>query len=294
MANYSIKDLEKLSGIKAHTIRIWEKRYGLVEPERTDTNIRTYCDSDLKRLLNVSMLNRHGYKISKIACLSDDELSEKIIHLTQDVRDTQSQIENLTIAMIELDEQKFEKSLSRSIIQLGFEETITRIIYPYFVKIGLMWQTGTIYPAQEHFVSNLIRQKLLVAIDSQLNTLRTNAKTFVLYLPEGELHELALLFYMYMIRKRGHKVIYLGQSVPYNDLFSIDDMQPTDYMITSFFSFSQPDIEEYIHKVSKGFPTKKIFITGGQSKDINPDKLPENIQLFASPDKFQPFLNSLP
>jgi len=293
MANYSIKDLEKLSGIKAHTIRIWEKRYRLVEPKRTDTNIRTYCDGDLKRLLNISMLNRNGHKISKIATLSDAELSEKIIHLTQNVKDTQSQIENLTIAMIELDEEKFEKAISRSIIQMGFEETIAKIIYPFFVNIGLMWQTGTISPAQEHFVSNLIRQKILVAIDSQLNSLRSNAKTFALFLPEGELHELGLLFYAYMIRKRGHKVIYLGQSVPIDDLYSVIEKKQVDYLMTTFFSFTPDEIDKLIGRLAEGFADKKIMIVGGQCKDLLQENLPKNIQLYRSPEKFQPYLNEL-
>ena len=165
MAYYSIKDLEKLSGIKAHTLRIWEKRYNLVEPKRTETNIRYYDDEDLKKVLNVALLNRNGLKISHIAGLKTEEINSKISDLSKGNQDSESVIDNLVISMIELDEKKFEKILSRTIMQAGFEETILYTIYPFFQKIGLLWQTGAINPAQEHFISNLVRQKLIVAID---------------------------------------------------------------------------------------------------------------------------------
>jgi DNA-binding transcriptional MerR regulator len=167
MAAYSIRDLERLSGIKAHTIRIWEKRYGLIEPRRTTTNIRTYCDTELKKILNVSLLNRNGLKISKIVCMSSQEIADQVSRITHFMPDEQSQIEGLTTAMIDFDEARFERIIARSVIQFGFEDTLIKIIYPFFVKIGLMWQTGTVNPAQEHFVTNLVRQKVMVAIDNQ-------------------------------------------------------------------------------------------------------------------------------
>ncbi len=236
MANYTIKDLEKLSGIKAHTIRMWEKRYGLIEPTRTSTNIRTYCDDELKKLLNISILNRNGFKISRIADLSMDEINSRINQLTKNSDDTETQIENLAISMIDLDENKFEKIISRAIIQLGFEDMVVKIVYPFLDRIGVMWQTGTINPAQEHFVSNLIRQKLIVAIDSQVYNQNNHSKSFMLFLPEGELHELGLLFFSYLIKKRGHRIIYLGQSVPIDDLISVYRIRPVDYLLTSFVS----------------------------------------------------------
>ena len=168
--------------------------------------------------MNISLLNRNGLKISKLARLSNEEINEKINQLIQRYSDTESLIENLTIAMIELDEGKLEKILSRAIMQLGFEETIIKILYPFLIKIGVMWQTGVINPAQEHFITNLIRQKLMVAIDALITANNPNSKTFVLFLPEGEYHELGLLFFYYLVKRRGHQVIYLGQSVPFNDL----------------------------------------------------------------------------
>ncbi len=293
MATYTIKDLEKLSGIKAHTIRIWEKRYGLIEPQRTSTNIRTYCDVDLKHLLNISFLNRHGLKISKIAKLSSDEVNEKINHLQQNMSDVESQVESLAISMIDLDEDKFEKILTRSVIQMGFEETFIRIIYPFFYKIGIMWQTGAINPAQEHFVSNLIRQKLTVAIDSQITLNGADHKSFLLFLPEGELHELGLLFFAYLIKKRGHKLIYLGQSVPLNDLIEINRLIPTDYIVTALVSsFNGKDVYSYVLSLAEKLQSKTIYISGSQTESLSQDKLPDQVQILSSPVEFVEVLNN--
>ncbi len=286
MATYTIRDLEKLSGIKAHTIRIWEKRYGLIEPQRTSTNIREYCDFDLKRLLNVSMLHRNGIKISKIAKLSQDEMADKINHLLQYSSDAESQVESLSIAMIELDEDKFEKILSRTIIQMGFEETAIKVLYPFFIRIGVMWQTGTINPAQEHFVSNLIRQKMIVAIDSRMNSTGEHSKKFLLYLPENELHELGLLFFAYLLKKRGHRTIYLGQSVPLPDVAEVMRIRPVDYIITSFVTSSNPgEISKYLGNLAGTFSDRTVFVSGGQVKNLN-GELPQNIRIINSPLEF--------
>ncbi len=294
MANYTIKDLEKLSGIKAHTIRMWEKRYGLIEPRRTSTNIRTYCDPELKQLLNISILNRNGFKISKIASLSNEEISSQINRLSKQTDDTETQIENMAIAMIDLDENKFEKILTRAVIQLGFEDTIINIIYPFLERIGIMWQTGTINPAQEHFVSNLLRQKLIVAIDSQNISEKTGCKNFLLALPEGELHELGLLFSCYLIKKRGHHVIYLGASVPVPDIVETCRIRPVDILVTSVISsFSGNDINEYIiHLTGSLKKDKLIFISGQQTSGINM-QVPDNIRIIASPKNFIEELNKI-
>jgi DNA-binding transcriptional MerR regulator len=291
MANYTIKDLERLSGIKAHTIRIWEKRYGLVEPERTLTNIRTYCDAELRKLLNISILNRNGYKISRIAKLSHEEITDNINKLTENPTDTESQIENLAIAMIDLDETKFEKILSRSIIQLGFEDTVIRVLNPFLIRIGIMWQTGSINPAQEHFVSNLIRQKILVAIDSQISGETPDSKTFLLFLPEGENHELGLLFANYMIRKRGHRVIYLGQNVPLSDLEEIIKIKHVDFLLTAFVTnASNLDIIKYLAKLDAISKSKPIYLSGEQVITYK-DKLPKNQKILESPQSFISELN---
>jgi DNA-binding transcriptional MerR regulator len=293
MATYTIKDLEKLSGIKAHTIRIWEKRYGLIEPQRTSTNIRTYCDLDLKRLLNISLLNQNGLKISKIARLSNDELLDKINYLQQDSTDTESQIKSLAIAMIELDEEKFEKIISRAVIQLGFEDTIIKVIYPFLQRIGVMWQTGIINPAQEHFVSNLIRQKLIVAVDSQINLDYNNHKNFILFLPEGELHEMGLLFFAYLIKKRGHRLIYLGQSVPMNDLIEVTKLRPSEYIVTAFISsINGQDISIYLRNLSERLKDEIIFVSGSQTETMT-GKFPPNVKIISSPLEFIDILDKV-
>jgi MerR family transcriptional regulator, light-induced transcriptional regulator len=285
MAHYSIRDLERLTGIKAHTIRIWEKRYGLIEPERSSTNIREYCDIELKKLLNISILNKNGYKISKIANLSSEEIAENINTLSHHSPDAGSFLENLTIAMIDLDEPKFEKILTRSILQLGFEETVTKILSPFFVRIGIMWQTGTISPAQEHFVSHLVRQKILVATDNHLPGDTVHAKTFLLFLPEGEMHELGILFANYLIRKRGHRVIYLGQNIPLSDLGEVEKIKPADFILTSFItSLIDCDIINYLQSLVNQFQGKTIYITGSQAKALK-DNFPASVKFLSSPQE---------
>lgn len=278
MIRYSIHDIEKITGIKAHTIRIWEKRYGIVFPERTQTNIRYYCDEELKKIMNISTLNNNGYKISQIAKMSAEEINEKIIEISASSSDYEIQINNLVVSMLELEEEKFEKTLSTGLIKLGFEKTFTHIIYPFLDKIGILWQIGTINPAQEHFISNLIRQKLILAIDGQNQTTDKNANTFLLFLPEGELHEIGLLFCSYLLKKSGQKVVYLGQSVPLKDLVEIIKIIHIDYLLT-FFVKATPlnNIKSYIHRLAESIPDKTIYITGQQLKNQNLD-LPSNFK----------------
>ncbi len=293
MATYSIKDLERLSGIKAHTIRIWEKRYSLIAPQRTATNIRHYCDGELKKLLNISLLNRNGIKISILANLSNEEINEKINQLIYSHRDTETIIEHLAIAMIDLDEARLEKILSRAIMQLGFEETIIKVFYPFLIKIGVLWQTGIINPAQEHFISYLIRRKLLVAIDALMTTSNPGSKRFALFLPEGEYHELGLLFFYYLIKRRGHQVIYFGQSVPLNDLFETKKLKPVNYLVTAFVSFKNgKDILRYSKILTEHFNEQIIYLSGSQTENIR-DSLPKNVRIISSPGQFRDELNKI-
>ncbi len=291
MATYTIRDLERISGIKAHTIRIWEKRFGLIEPERTSTNIRKYCDAELKKLLNVSILNKNGYKISKIARLTHDEISHSINKLNENQLNTESQIENLTVAMIDFDELKFEKVFTKSVIQYGFEDTITKVLTPFLMRIGVMWQTGTINTAHEHFISNLVRQKMFVAIDSLTPGSLVNPKTSLLFLPEKELHELSLLFANYLIRKRGHKVIYLGQNVPFPDIIEIARKIHVDFLVTSFISSaSVKDIVIYMNNLTNALPGKIVYITGETAAHFK-DQFSGSIKYIDSPQSFVAELN---
>ncbi len=290
MAKYSIKELENLSGIKAHTIRIWEKRYNLIKPDRTDTNIRYYCDTELKRLLNIAILNRHGIKISNIAHLTDAELTEKVVSVSSDPSNAETNIENMVLAMVDMNEARFEKILSRYIMNEGFENAVVKIIFPFFEKIGLLWQTGSINPAHEHFVSNLFRQKLMVAIDNLPVTDNQTAKRFVLFLPEGEYHELGLLFYYYLVKKSGKLIYYLGSSVPYTDVVETAKMVKADYLFTSITSsITGLKTSEYLNKLSKEFPFQTIFVTGLQVKE-GIQNIPSNVQKISSPLDLNEFI----
>ncbi|MDP2041329.1 MAG: MerR family transcriptional regulator [Algoriphagus sp.] len=263
MSTYSIKDLEQLSGIKAHTLRIWEQRYNLLSPKRTDTNIRFYDDDDLKLILNVALLNDNGYKISKIASMDMDELRREVMKLTDRTLTHDDQIHALTICMIEMDEDRFDKVLSTNILKLGFEQTMMNIIYPFMSKIGVLWQTGAINPAHEHFISNLVRQKLIVAIDGQVAN--GEGKKFLLFLPEGELHEISLLFASYLIKSKGNKVIYLGQNTPNEDLMAVYKIHQPDYMMTVITtSPSSEHAQDYLHSLSARFPKTQLLVTGYQ------------------------------
>lgn len=263
MSTYSIKDLEQLSGIKAHTLRIWEQRYNLLNPKRTETNIRYYDDSDLKLILNVALLNDNGFKISKIASLSPVEMKEEVIKLTDRSLTHEDQIHALTISMIEMDEDRFDKVLTTNIIKIGFEQTMLNIIYPFLSKIGLLWQTGAINPAQEHFISNLVRQKLIVAIDGQIPSV--TGRKFLLFLPDGELHEISILFASYLIKSKGHKVIYLGQSTPKKDLDEVYNLLEPEFLLTVMTTCPPGETsQEYLDYLSKRFSKAQIYVSGFQ------------------------------
>ncbi|MFO7979133.1 MAG: MerR family transcriptional regulator [Bacteroidales bacterium] len=293
MTVYSINDLEKITGIKAHTIRIWEKRYEVVHPKRTATNIRYYEDQDLKKLLNISTLNRHGIKISQVIGMSPREVSEKIMEISGHATDYESQINSLILAMMELHEEQFDKVLSSATLKLGFEKTVLHILYPFLEKIGILWQVGTINPAQEHFVSALIRQKLIIAIDGQGYASRPGHKTFVLFLPENEWHELGLLFYNYLIRKNGHKVIYLGQSVPVNDLREVVRLCGADFLLTYFISALPPkELPDYLDHLSSTFAQQTILVTGTQIQNLD-QELPDNISRIKNAINFKEALSDI-
>ncbi|MCU0443716.1 MAG: MerR family transcriptional regulator [Microscillaceae bacterium] len=279
MSVYSIRDLEHLSGIKAHTLRIWEQRYSIITPKRTDTNIRYYDDIDLKLVLNISLLKDNGYRISEIADMTEDDMKRHVMSITDKSAKSPDQIQALTLAMIDLDEERFEKIISTNFLQMGFEKTMIQIIYPFLVRIGFLWQTGSINPAQEHFMSHLIRQKIIVAIDGQVIKPKPQASQYLLYLPDGELHELSLLFASYLIKTRNHRVIYLGQSLPFQDLSEVYKIHKPKFLMTIITSHpGQDQIEEYLAMVAKEFPQSTLLVTGYQVVGQDFD-LPSNVVL---------------
>ena len=286
MALYSIKDLERITGVKAHTIRIWEKRYGIVEPARTESNIRLYCDMEVKKLMNVSILLRNGYKISKVAEFDQDELARKVMDISMVSNGHDSQIESLAVAMIEMDESRFEKLLNQAILKEGFENCVYHVLYPFFERVGVLWQAGSINPAHEHFITNLVKQKIYVAIDSIPLPTGPEVKKFLLFLPEWELHELGLLVYDYMIKNRGFKVIYLGPNVPEEDIYTVSDYINPDYFLTGFASpVEKEKIESYILRIAERYPGKKLFLTGYQTRNISCN-LPGHVTLLDSALQF--------
>jgi DNA-binding transcriptional MerR regulator/methylmalonyl-CoA mutase cobalamin-binding subunit len=276
MSQYSIRDLEQLSGIKAHTLRIWEQRYNILAPQRTDTNIRFYGDEELKLILNISVLKDHGYKISEIAKFDDEELKREVRFLSESQLKFPDQINALTIAMIDLDEDAFEETVNHTIAMFGLEDTMINVIYPFLSKIGILWLTGSIGPSQEHFISNLIRQKIIVAIDNLPKIDTTNSEKIVIFNPEGEYHEIGILFANYIFKSQGKKVIYLGQSLPFEDVKFVIEKQSPHYVFTSITSFpSQIDVQFYLNKLGEAFPDIKIYLTGmqivGQALSLTPN-----------------------
>lgn len=278
MGKYSIKELEQLSGIKAHTIRIWEKRHHIIDPSRTDTNIRFYSDDDLKKIINVSLLNNNGIKISKIAEMTLEEMNRKVLELSEIKNDAAIHIDQLVVAMIDLEEEMFERILNTLILRYGFERTVLEVIYPFLEKIGVLWQTQNITPAHEHFISNLVRQKIIVAIDG-LPIAPKTAKRIVLFLPEGELHEIGLLFYHYILRKKGYRTYYLGQSVPRHDLRAICAIHKPEILVTNYTSSPPVPIDQVFKTLTSDFPEMAIYVSGYQTlryKGLQVD----NIQTF--------------
>jgi len=292
MGKYSIKELEQLSGIKAHTIRIWEKRYKIIHPQRTSTNIRFYSDDDLKKIINVSQLNANGIKISKIASMTFEEVNATILNLIGTKTDTELHIDQLIVSMLDMAEESFERILNNLVEKFGLVKCMTEVLYPFLEKIGVLWQTETITPAHEHFISNLIRQRLIVNIAS-LPLPPNESRKAILFLPEGELHEIGLLFFHYLTRQQGFKTFYLGQTVPHKDLETIYYLHQPQVLITSLISSpSANHFEEYIYTLSKDFANSTILVSGLQVRNTA-FRIPKNVKVFYKATELPALLNSL-
>lgn len=269
MPIYSIKDLENLTGIQAHTIRIWEQRYGLLSPNRTPTNIRRYSDKELRKLLSVALLNNNGWKISKIAKMSDAEVTDLVLRLTEgeDVS-VENQIETLKMVMVEMSEEKFDKVFSHLVLQLGFEETIYKIFIPFFKRLTYLWQTDAVTIAQINFMTSLYRQKMYVAIDGIVPQYNPNKKSFIMFLPQTEWLDIGLLFCNYMAKKRGHFSLYLGASFPAKELLELIPKYPNSYLL-SVATLSQINLTKYYNQLLEQCNNgQKILVTGNQIDSI--------------------------
>lgn len=293
MAIYSIRDLEKLTGIKAHTIRIWEQRYGLIAPARTDTNIRYYTDENLRHLFNIALLNRNGFKISKLAKMKQEDVAHIVSEIAENNDSQNAQIDALTLSMIDLDETNFERIFSGYVWEHGFEHTMLELIYPFLDKLNLLWLTNSISPAHEKFISNLIRRKLMAAIDKEPIAPTKDAHTFVLYTPENESQELTLLFIQYLLRSRKQRVVYLGGGVSLSDLRDACDPLGPDFVFTVLQEpLARYSIQQYIDNAGHTLKKGKLILTGAQLF-VNHIKLPPNAMVLNGLADTMQFLDKL-
>lgn len=266
MIVYSIKDLEKLSGIKAHTLRIWEKRYAILRPKRTDTNIRYYEDADLQKVLNIALLRKKGYKISKIAELSESDITRLTAELSQVDVAFEDHIDALSMAMFELNEFKFNKILDHYIEQNGFGHTMEEVIYPFLEKLSMMWMAGSIKSAHESFITYFVRRKCIAAIDNIKHSHYDQGPSFVIYLAEKETHELSLLYIHYLLKKQGVEVINLGLSVPLIDVVDTCNIKKPDYIFTMINdTHSDGTLQSYVDDLLKYSNNSKVVLSGYQT-----------------------------
>jgi DNA-binding transcriptional MerR regulator len=284
MDSFTIKDLENLSGIKAHTIRIWEQRYSFLKPKRTDTNIRLYSNDELKTVLNIALLNKYGFKISHIDKMSPDGIRERIHSLTDAQAAKERMVNELLQQMIDVDIQAVEQTLNAYIKVKGMERTITQLVFPFLEKIGVLWITGHINPAQEHLVSNIIRQKLIVAIEAT-NPAFEKKSTALLFLPEGEYHELGLLYTYYILKNKGIRTIYLGANVPVKDAVYIINLKKPDFVYSHLTATATNfNFERFLQNISTQAPQVPVIISG-QLTHLYKKALPSNISFKKSIDE---------
>lgn len=294
MAIYSIRDLEKLTGIKAHTIRIWEQRYGLITPARTQTNIRYYTDENLRLLFNIAILNRHGVKISKLAKMKPEDITAKGAEITQNKGNINSQIEALTLAMIDLDEAAFDTIYMEFVKEHGFEQSMVQLIYPFLDKLQVLWLTSSINPVQERFVVHLIRNKLISTIDQlPAVSVKSGAPTIVLFTAETETQELPLLFMQYLIKVRRLRAVYLGNGITLHDLKELCQTIHPEYVYTILQEpIPRQSVQGYIDEASKCVAGGKLLLTGTQLF-LGPIRLPSNAQVLNGLFETVQFLDEL-
>ena len=292
MNAFTIKDLENLSGIKAHTIRIWEQRYQFLKPRRSDTNIRYYCNDELKIILNVALLNKYGYKISHINKMSEEVMNEKIVSLNLAEAMQERIINELLHCMIALDMERFEELLASHIADKGIEKTISYLVFPFLQKIGVLWMTNHINVAQEHLVSNVIRHKLILGIASCAPAIQKNT-TVLLFLPEGEHHELGLLYVYYMLRSRGIKVLYLGADTPLKDIEFVIEQKRPDCLYTHLTCIpGKFNFEKYLTDIQNRIKHTPVVISG-QLTQTYYKKIPGSISFKKSMPEVLEYIDSI-
>jgi DNA-binding transcriptional MerR regulator len=292
MNAFTIKDLENLSGIKAHTIRIWEQRYSFLTPNRTDTNIRFYSNDELKTVLNIALLNKYGYKISHIDQMSEQDLKEKILSLNHLQAQQERIVNDMINCMIDLDFDLFETILDENIFKKGIEKTITHIIFPFLERVGVLWVTNHINPAQEHLITNIVRQKIILGIETASSVL-SSTKNCILFLPEGEHHELGLLYVHYLLKSKGLKVIYLGANVPIKDIEYVSNLKHPDFIYTHLTSVANNfNFEKFLTYISTRIPVQQIYVSGQLTSGYK-KMVPQNVAFKTSLTQVMEFIGTL-
>jgi DNA-binding transcriptional MerR regulator len=283
--NFSIKDLESLSGIKAHTIRMWEKRYGVLEPERTETNIRNYGVTGLQKILNIAFLNENGYKISRISKLDDEEISNLVQSITTSKSNYGRALKSMKVAMMNFDQPLFLRTYENLLINKTFSEIYEDVFIPLMIETGMLWQEGTITPAHEQFISNLVKQKLFINIEKlQKENASKTDKVFILFLPDEEIHDIGLYYANYEILSHGYKVIFLGQSLPMQDLTYLSTLYDNPIFV-SYLTVKPDHLEQYLIDFKEHICPDgrcEYWLLGRKSIELieNNTKLPEGIRAF--------------
>mgnify|MGYP000215182602 CR=1 FL=1 len=279
--SFSIKDLENLSGVKAHTIRIWEKRYNLLEPERSESNIRTYDISNLQKILNISLLNNNGVKISKIAAISEEDLCNKVREVSSIKQSNALALNDFKIAMLNFDQSLFEKTYNKLLAINSFRDVFLKEFLVLLTEIGNLWTTNTITPAHERFISTLIKQKILINIERIQNVTPVNDKVFALFLPVNEMHDIGILYLHFELLLKGYKSIFLGSGVPMENLIELQKLY-CNITYVSYFTI-EPNKEE-VHKYLKCFNSgilssrnEQFHILGRIANEMETNKLPKSI-----------------
>lgn len=276
MVVYSIKDIEEITGIKAHTLRIWEKRYDIIVPKRTETNIRYYTEADLKDILNISLLNKHGFKISNIAKMDRPAIQQQIAILTKTEDKLEEQLDALTLAVINLDEKSINRIIDNYIKQLGLEETMEILVNPFLEKLSLFWISGSVKAVHESFISEILKQKTIRAIQDCEVVEINNAPSFILFLLEGEKQELSILFLKYLLKKKGIQAKIIGFDLSIKDVLDAYFITKSDYLYTIINEErNDQNLLTYINYLSKNIEGSKFLISGYKAINLS-NELPEN------------------
>lgn len=292
MHHFSIRDVENLSGIKAHTLRIWEQRYGLCICKRKESLHRYYDNEDLKHILRISYLYHNGFKISRIAGMEQEEIiqeaSKKIGENSYDL-----QVNKLLESCMDFDQEKFEHTLNNTLVMMGLEKCMLKVVYPFMEKIGLLWMTDHVLPALEHFCSHIIQNKIIASIDRLHTPQKFPQYRFLVFAPEGEEHELPLLLAQYLLKKQGIKTVFFGRNVSIEQLEYYCKHHPVSHLYFHLITnFTNCEISSYLTKLSKQFRKKKIIAAGPLLTQVT-ERLPANVEILSSLKEMPGYLQHL-